>query len=58
MSNSGLEHNVVIFGVDGKKYPMSDEIYDGDLEENLETFLKDISKGKIFNLTNFYAIPN
>lgn len=46
LADSGLEHNVVVFGVDGKKYPMrQEEDFDDSLEENLEKFLKQINKG-------------
>lgn len=38
---------MVVFGVDGKKYPMIGEEYeDGDLEENLTSFLNNINKGE------------
>lgn len=40
LGDSGLEHNVIAFGFDGKKYPMRAEIYDEELEENLEAFMK------------------
>lgn len=45
LDDSGLEHNVVVFGVDGKKYPMKQEDFDESLEENLSEFLKKIHKG-------------
>lgn len=46
LGSSGLEHNVVVFGVDGKKYPMLPEDgFEEELSENLELFLKAISKG-------------
>uniref|UniRef100_A0A0N5A4U9 Protein disulfide-isomerase n=1 Tax=Parastrongyloides trichosuri TaxID=131310 RepID=A0A0N5A4U9_PARTI len=47
LGDSGLEHNVIVFGYDGKKYPMDPEKYDGDIEENLENFMKDINSGKV-----------
>ncbi|CAK5023302.1 unnamed protein product [Meloidogyne enterolobii] len=47
LGTSGLEQNVIIFGVDGKKYPMDPDKYDEDLEENLIAFLKDFGKGKV-----------
>lgn len=47
MGDSGLEHNVIAFGYDGKKYPMRPEIYDEELEENLAAFMKDLSSGKV-----------
>ncbi|CAD6187962.1 unnamed protein product [Caenorhabditis auriculariae] len=46
LGDSGLEHNIVVFGYDGKKYPMNPEEFDGDLDENLEEFMKKISSGK------------
>jgi len=46
LGDSGLEHNVIIFGVDGKKYPMDPAVFDGDLEENLPAFMKQINAGK------------
>lgn len=45
LGTSGLEQNVVVFGVDGKKYPMDPDKYDEELEQNLEAFLADIGKG-------------
>ncbi|KAI6214755.1 Protein disulfide-isomerase [Aphelenchoides besseyi] len=47
LGDSGLEHNVIAFGFDGKKYPMRPEIYDEELEENLEAFMRDLSAGKV-----------
>ncbi|KAL6727613.1 hypothetical protein Aduo_009476 [Ancylostoma duodenale] len=46
LADSGLEHNVVAFGYDGKKYPMDPNEFDDELEENLEGFMKKISAGK------------
>jgi len=37
---------VIIFGVDGKKYPMDPAVFDDDLEENLPAFMKQINAGK------------
>jgi protein disulfide-isomerase A4 len=48
LGDSGLEHNVLVFGVDGKKYPMNPDKYDEELEENLVAFLEDIGKGFCF----------
>lgn len=45
LGDSGLEHNVIVFGFDGKKYPMDPEEFDGDLDENLSGFMKKISSG-------------
>lgn len=45
LGDSGLEQNVVVFGFDGKKYPMDPEEFDGELDENLEGFMKKISSG-------------
>ncbi|VDK52653.1 unnamed protein product, partial [Cylicostephanus goldi] len=47
LGDSGLEHNVLVFGHDGKKYPMDPEEFDGELEENLEAFMKKLNAGKI-----------
>ncbi|CAI4229691.1 unnamed protein product [Auanema sp. JU1783] len=46
LGDSGLEHNVVVFGYDGKKYPMYPEIYDEELDENMEAFMKKVSSGQ------------
>lgn len=46
LGDSGLEHNVVVFGADGRKYPMKQEEFDGDFDENLEEFMQRITKGK------------
>ncbi|GMR42615.1 hypothetical protein PMAYCL1PPCAC_12810 [Pristionchus mayeri] len=45
LGDSGLEHNVVVFGADNKKYPMNPEEFDEELDENLEAFMKKISSG-------------
>ncbi|PAV82219.1 hypothetical protein WR25_21804 [Diploscapter pachys] len=46
LGDSGLEHNVIVFGFDGKKYPMYPNEFDEELDENLEAFMKKISSGK------------
>jgi hypothetical protein len=58
LGDSGLEQNVVVFGVDGKKYPMDPEKYDEELSENLVAFLEDIGKGeqKIYILKYIFGI--
>ncbi|KAF8358966.1 hypothetical protein PRIPAC_93961 [Pristionchus pacificus] len=45
LGDSGLEHNVVVFGADNKKYPMNPEEFEDELDENLEAFMKKISSG-------------
>lgn len=58
LGSSGLEHNVVVFGVDGKKYPMLPEDgFEEELSENLELFLKAISKGKVKPYVKSQPIP-
>ncbi|CAD5221012.1 unnamed protein product [Bursaphelenchus xylophilus] len=57
LGDSGLEHNVICFGFDGKKYPMRPEIYDEELEENLEAFMKDISAGKVKPYVKSAPVP-
>ncbi|VDN04299.1 unnamed protein product [Thelazia callipaeda] len=47
LGDSGLEHNVLAFGYDGKKYPMSPDEFDNGLEENLFAFMKKLVSGKI-----------
>lgn len=47
LADSGLEHNVIAFGYDGKKYVMDENEFDGELGENLEAFMKKLSAGKI-----------
>uniref|UniRef100_A0A914WED8 Protein disulfide-isomerase n=1 Tax=Plectus sambesii TaxID=2011161 RepID=A0A914WED8_9BILA len=47
LGDSGLEHNVLVFGYDGKKYPMDPKQYDGDFDENFPEFMKKISEAKI-----------
>ncbi|GMS89584.1 hypothetical protein PENTCL1PPCAC_11759 [Pristionchus entomophagus] len=46
LGDSGLEHNVVVFGADNKKYPMNPEEFEEELDENLEAFMKKISSGQ------------
>ncbi|GMT19573.1 hypothetical protein PFISCL1PPCAC_10870 [Pristionchus fissidentatus] len=46
LGDSGLEHNVVVFGADNKKYPMSPDEFEDELDENLEAFMKKISSGQ------------
>ncbi|KAK6740994.1 hypothetical protein RB195_009069 [Necator americanus] len=46
LADSGLEHNVIAFEYDSKKYPMDPNEFDDELEENLEGFMKKISGGK------------
>jgi protein disulfide-isomerase A4 len=58
LGDSGLEHNVVVFGVDGKKYPMDPEQFDGDLEENLGAFMKKINAGKIKPFVKSAPLPS
>ena len=48
LGDSGLEHNVIVFGFDGKKYPMYPNEFDEELDENLEAFMKKISSGEHF----------
>lgn len=57
LGDSGLEHNVVAFGVDGKKYPMNSEEFDGELEENLEAFMEKLNKGLIKPYIKSAPIP-
>ncbi|CAD5214912.1 unnamed protein product [Bursaphelenchus okinawaensis] len=57
LGDSGLEHNVICFGFDGKKYPMRPEIYDEELEENLEAFMKDLSAGKVKPYVKSAPVP-
>uniref|UniRef100_A0A0R3RTG1 protein disulfide-isomerase n=1 Tax=Elaeophora elaphi TaxID=1147741 RepID=A0A0R3RTG1_9BILA len=47
LGDSGLEHNVIVFGYDGKKYPMRPDEFDDELAENLSAFMKKLSSGKI-----------
>lgn len=57
MGDSGLEHNVIAYGVDGKRYPMRSEIYDGELEENLEAFMKDLNSGRVKPFVKSAPVP-
>ncbi|KAL3107802.1 hypothetical protein niasHT_017034 [Heterodera trifolii] len=57
LGTSGLEQNVIVFGVDGKKYPMDPEKYDENLEENLANFLEDIGKGKVKPFVKSQPVP-
>ncbi|VDO61419.1 unnamed protein product [Haemonchus placei] len=57
LGDSGLEHNVVVFGYDGKKYPMDPNEFDGDFDENLEEFMKKISAGKIKPFVKSAPVP-
>ncbi|KAK0417508.1 hypothetical protein QR680_013052 [Steinernema hermaphroditum] len=57
LGDSGLEHNVIVFGYDGKKYPMNPDKYDGELDENLEEFMKDISSGKVKPFVKSAPLP-
>ncbi|VDN81419.1 unnamed protein product [Brugia pahangi] len=47
LGDSGLEHNVLVFGYDGKKYPMRPNEFDDELSENLQAFMEKLSSGKI-----------
>uniref|UniRef100_A0A914H4U7 Protein disulfide-isomerase n=1 Tax=Globodera rostochiensis TaxID=31243 RepID=A0A914H4U7_GLORO len=57
LGTSGLEQNVIVFGVDGKKYPMDPEKYDENLEDNLVSFLKDIGQGKMKPFVKSQSVP-
>lgn len=57
LGDSGLEHNVVAFGFDGKKYPMNPEEFDGDLVENLELFMKKLGRGEVKPFVKSQPIP-
>uniref|UniRef100_A0A915ETN3 Protein disulfide-isomerase n=1 Tax=Ditylenchus dipsaci TaxID=166011 RepID=A0A915ETN3_9BILA len=57
LGDSGLEHNVVVFGVDGKKYPMNPDEFDDGLEENLQAFLAMINKGMIKPYVKSAPVP-
>lgn len=57
LGDSGLEHNVIAFGFDGKKYPMRPEIYDEELEENLAAFMKDLNSGKVKPYVKSAPVP-
>uniref|UniRef100_A0A915PKR5 Protein disulfide-isomerase n=1 Tax=Setaria digitata TaxID=48799 RepID=A0A915PKR5_9BILA len=47
LGDSSLEHNVLVFGYDGKKYPMRPDEFDDELVDNLPIFMKKLSSGKI-----------
>ncbi|KAK6009297.1 thioredoxin [Ostertagia ostertagi] len=55
--DSGLEHNVVLFGSDGKKYPMDSKEFDGDLEKNLEGFMKKVIAGEVKPFVRSAPVP-
>ncbi|KJH47791.1 protein disulfide-isomerase domain protein [Dictyocaulus viviparus] len=57
LGDSGLEHNVVVFGYDGKMYPMDPNEFDGELYENLEGFMKKISAGQVKPFVKSSPIP-
>ncbi|KAJ1347773.1 hypothetical protein KIN20_002926 [Parelaphostrongylus tenuis] len=57
LGDSGLEHNIVVFGYDGKKYPMDPNEFDGDFDENLEGFMKKISSGKAKPFVRSLPLP-
>ncbi|PIO70973.1 protein disulfide-isomerase domain protein [Teladorsagia circumcincta] len=57
LGDSGLEHNVIVFGYDGKKYAMDPEEFDGDFDENLEGFMKKISAGKVKPYVKSAPVP-
>ncbi|PIO70971.1 protein disulfide-isomerase domain protein [Teladorsagia circumcincta] len=46
LGDSGLEHNVIMFAKDGKKYPMDPKEFYGEFDENFEEFMEKISTGK------------
>ncbi|KAK5974668.1 Thioredoxin domain-containing protein [Trichostrongylus colubriformis] len=57
LADSGLEHNVIAFGYDGKKYPMDPNEFDGDFDENLEGFMKKLSTGKVKAFVKSAPVP-
>ncbi|KAI1717324.1 thioredoxin domain-containing protein [Ditylenchus destructor] len=57
LGDSGLEHNVVVFGVDGKKYAMDPDEFDSELEENLEAFLSKVNKGLVKPYVKSQPVP-
>uniref|UniRef100_A0AC35U9B3 Protein disulfide-isomerase n=1 Tax=Rhabditophanes sp. KR3021 TaxID=114890 RepID=A0AC35U9B3_9BILA len=57
LGDSGLEQNVIIFGFDGKKYPMDPNVYDGELDENLAQFMKDTNTGKVKAFVKSAPVP-
>ncbi|CAG9535168.1 unnamed protein product [Cercopithifilaria johnstoni] len=57
LGDSGLEHNVLVFGYDGKKYPMRPDEFDDELAENLPAFMKKLSSGKIKPFVKSAPLP-
>uniref|UniRef100_A0A1I7V8Z9 Protein disulfide-isomerase n=1 Tax=Loa loa TaxID=7209 RepID=A0A1I7V8Z9_LOALO len=57
LDDSGLEHNVLVFGYDGKKYPMRPNEFDNELAENLPAFMKKLSSGKIKPFVKSAPLP-
>ncbi|VDO24938.1 unnamed protein product [Onchocerca flexuosa] len=57
LGDSGLEHNVLVFGNDGKKYPMRPNEFDGELTENLSAFMKKLSSGQIKSFVKSAPLP-
>ncbi|KAL4003030.1 protein disulfide isomerase family protein [Acanthocheilonema viteae] len=57
LGDSGLEHNVLAFGYDGKKYPMRPDEFDDELAENLLAFMKKLSSGKIKPFVKSAPLP-
>lgn len=55
LGDSGLEHNVLVFGYDGKKYPMRPDEFDGELAENLPAFMKKLSSGMKIRETDCFT---
>lgn len=59
LGDSGLEHNVLVFGYDGKKYPMRPDEFDDELAENLSAFMKRLSSGtKILETHSFNILTD
>ncbi|EJW78649.1 Pdia4 protein, partial [Wuchereria bancrofti] len=56
LGDSGLEHNVLVFGYDGKKYPMRPNEFDDELPENLQAFMEKLSSVKTVVASNFAQI--
>ncbi|CAJ0942483.1 unnamed protein product, partial [Mesorhabditis belari] len=57
LGDSGLEHNVVAFGYDGKKYPMLSQDFDDEFDQNLENFMKKLSQGNVKPYVKTQPIP-
>uniref|UniRef100_A0A1I8EAK4 protein disulfide-isomerase n=1 Tax=Wuchereria bancrofti TaxID=6293 RepID=A0A1I8EAK4_WUCBA len=57
LGDSGLEHNVLVFGYDGKKYPMRPNEFDDELPENLQAFMEKLSSGKIKPFVKSAPLP-